>query len=41
MEIQWIQVILVGEPLKRYDAKRQCRAQFFLGVRVNWLKYKK
>lgn len=41
MEIQWIQVILVGEPLKRYDAKRQSRAQFFLGVRVNWLRCKK
>ena len=31
MEIQWIQVILVGEPLKRYDAKRQSRAQSFCG----------
>lgn len=31
MEIQWIQVILVGEPLKRYDAKRQSRAEFFFG----------
>lgn len=40
-EIQWIQVILVGEPLKRYDAKRQSRARIFFGVRVNWLKCKK
>ena len=36
------QVILVGEPLKRYDAKRQnLWCSIFWGVRVNWLKCKK